>query len=159
MNEDKEKKEKKAKEDIWYNKFKEWMNTKKITPAQFLTAMMAVFLFVAFETSTFHAWDDFGKATFYIGLVVCSTLLGFKAVDIRKFAFAVGEIWLDPSLNRWQKIQKIFDLILPWLIEAGKEFHALNEEQFPEKPEVKAKDLTYETTEGYVDTEHTSSTG
>ena len=122
-------------EETSYKKFKDWMHTKKITPAQFLTSMSAVFLFVIFQTTTFQAWDDMVKAGFYIGLVVCSTLLGYKAIDIKKFAFAVGEIWIQPGLTRWEKIQGIFDLILPWLIEAGKEFHALNEEQFPEKEE------------------------
>lgn len=108
----------------------EWLNTKKITPAQMIWILIGIFLFILFETPYFKD-EALIRAAIYICIVGISVLLGFKFVDVRQFARKIKDIVLDPNLDQWQKISAMINLVIPILTEIGESFDVFYGEQFP----------------------------
>jgi len=127
------------KEKTAEQKLMNWLNTKKITPAQLIMVLIGIIIFVMFETAIFDNWGDSVKVVIYVSIVGVSILLGFQVVDVKKFAVKLKDIVLDPKLTLWEKITALTNLAVPILAEMGQTFELLNIQQFEAKPIIDKK--------------------
>ena len=130
-----------------------------------ITRIRLIIFIVGIVLTIFMATDVFDNLNVAIKIIIIGMMFGagilFK-VDLtasREIGLKLKDIYLDRKMTWFEKGMKFGNIGMDCLHKSGDMFQLSDAEQFPEKPEVKAKDLTYETTEGYVDTEHTSSTG
>ena len=107
----------------------EWLNTKRITPAQMIWILLGLFFFILFETPYLKN-EPLIRVIVYIILIGVSILLGYKRIDVRQFARKIKDIVLDPKLDHWQKIQSMINLVIPILTEIGESFDVFYGEQF-----------------------------
>ena len=138
---------------------KSLLTKKQITIGQIVTFFIGLALFIFMETQLFRDLNDIIKIIIYIGIYGTFLIFGVELFATKKLALDIRNIIADKKLSAEQMVMQLTQLASETLVRLGLAWEVFDAEQFPEKPEVKAKDLTYETTEGYVDTEHTSSTG